>query len=527
MENIIIKKVLFSASLIFCGITMCYSQKPNFLFIYTDDQLQDECNFRVEGQKNGIYRNYCPTIDSLWQNGIAFPEFYVTSSVCTPSRYSVLTGQYASRALTPEAKNDNIVCIKWNTKLKPIVPHVGKLLKDAGYYTGFIGKNHTYILDKTNYLKRKVKDNDNPNDPKVKKYLRNFQDTLISNLKNDYGYDYAGAIIQGNLVSLRIKALKYHNLEYKVKHALEFFDEAKSSGKPFYLHFATNLNHWPYAEGDAFKSDPRISPEGYLDKELDVMPDRKTINTRVVKAGKDTLTSNVTWLDDGIKTMLNKLVSLGMLENTVIFYFNDNGDHEGKGTIYEDGSRTFGFISGYGKKGVIYSNPVCNVDLLPTMLEMAGVPKNQWPEMDGNSLVEVLNDPTKIARETVYLEMGYARAIIKDGFKYVALRTPDWWVNDEDWRGIKDYKKWHANAEDDYFILGLKPVNLVERRAAMSYDGYLDPDQLYDLNSAKPYKYDRINIIENSKYADKIAELKKLLKKEVEALPGEFGEFTH
>ena len=83
-----------------CSIT-AYAQnneRPNIIFIVTDDQHRDQFNFISEGlDADGNKTNLSPNMDRLAENGVIFDKSYVSSSVCTPSRYSILTGNYASR----------------------------------------------------------------------------------------------------------------------------------------------------------------------------------------------------------------------------------------------------------------------------------------------------------------------------------------------------------------------------------------------------------------------------------------------
>jgi len=74
-------------------------KRPNILFIITDDQERAEFNFLSEGRdEQGDPRSLTPNIDRLATEGVVFLNQYVSSPVCTPSRYSVLTGTYASRS---------------------------------------------------------------------------------------------------------------------------------------------------------------------------------------------------------------------------------------------------------------------------------------------------------------------------------------------------------------------------------------------------------------------------------------------
>ena len=75
------------------------NERPNILFIITDDQERKEFNFLPEGRdEQGKPKSLSPNIDRLAADGVVFLNQYVSSPVCTPSRYSALTGAYASRS---------------------------------------------------------------------------------------------------------------------------------------------------------------------------------------------------------------------------------------------------------------------------------------------------------------------------------------------------------------------------------------------------------------------------------------------
>ena len=477
-----------------------FSNRPNILFIYTDDQSRDEFNFVSEGKILNDVRNYCPNIDMLCNEGTVFPNFYLSTAACTPSRYSVLTGLYASRSLDPTNFEDSLATVTWNTKIGKNDEHTASVLKKAGYYTGFVGKNHTYALKSY-----KINPEADPRDPIIKKQLKNNQKELINTLKNVYEYDYAASIYQGNPINRALpKELQVHNLDWIVKGAMDFLDEAQLTGKPFYLHLATTITHKPNSNGTAHKSNPRNTPLGFIDTPLKVMPPRESIDIRVKNAEKKLSQADITWLDDAIGTLLNKLTSLEEIENTIILYFSDNGPSPGKCSLYETGVKSFGFIWGYGNKGVFYNKNVSNIDIAPTIFEMAGINKNNWPVMDGTSMVGIINDTSKTLHNSLYFESGYTRGIIKNNMKYIAFRLPE------------------SKKRKHYFQLGIVDGGMhVERAAAEAYPYYFDEDQLYDILE----KDENFNLAHDTSYKLVVADLKLELQKYLCRLPGKFAEF--
>ena len=117
------------------------SSKPNFIFIITDDMYPWQMNFMPEGEG----KNYTPHLDRLASEGTVMRNQYVSSTVCTPSRYSCMTGRYASRSKDPafvrESKKLGQTHVQWNTFADPTREKtIAHHLSDAGYRTGFVGK---------------------------------------------------------------------------------------------------------------------------------------------------------------------------------------------------------------------------------------------------------------------------------------------------------------------------------------------------------------------------------------------------
>ena len=125
--------------------------RPNIIFFITDDQSPFYSKHSTYDSAkafgfNGETGVYTPEIDRLARDGIIFTRAYVSSSVCTPSRYAALTGRYAGRcggknfmSLHPEG---TITRVENNTELEDDKLNVAKVLQANGYRTGFVGKCH-------------------------------------------------------------------------------------------------------------------------------------------------------------------------------------------------------------------------------------------------------------------------------------------------------------------------------------------------------------------------------------------------
>jgi len=143
-----------------CGLAWPYTchasapvenKSPNIVFIMTDDQspipvLAKTCDQSRPFGFNGDPNVHTPVIDSLARNGLVFTRAYVSSSVCSPSRYSILTGRYAGRCEGSRFMNlfpyGEPTRIENNTELEESRENLPRILQKGGYRTGFVGKCH-------------------------------------------------------------------------------------------------------------------------------------------------------------------------------------------------------------------------------------------------------------------------------------------------------------------------------------------------------------------------------------------------
>ena len=131
------------------------NERPNIIFIMTDDQssivLRDTDNQNQSRPFgfNGDTKVHTPIIDDLASNGLVFNNAFVSSSICSPSRFSILTGKYAGRSEGDNFLNNfplgSLSRISNNTELEDDITNLPKQLQTAGYNTAFIGKSH--IID--------------------------------------------------------------------------------------------------------------------------------------------------------------------------------------------------------------------------------------------------------------------------------------------------------------------------------------------------------------------------------------------
>ena len=486
-------------------------EKPNIIFIVTDDQHRNEFNFLEEGVVDGKAINYSPNIDRLSSEGVILDNYYITSPICTPSRYTILTGNYASRATNEgfleDQKKYNQTNVSWNTDITPNTPNIASLMKANGYFTGGVGKNHVIEFNEWIRIPRDA----DPRDPKIKAQLEKNHEYQIETYKS-IGFDFATSIYKGNLPSTYPIELEDHNTDWIVKGALEFFDLAADKEEPFFLYFATTVSHGPDRMGTKYKGDPLVTPAGFLEKELDDMPSRENITERIKARGLDDRAADVLWLDDAVGALLVKLEEMGELKNTVIFYIDDHGVEGGKVTLYQGGALSPSFVWGpeYITSGIRSSQLVSNIDMVPTVVDICDIDVSDDYPMDGKSILPILKGEDKVIHESLYLEIGATRAVIMDGWKYIAFRTPE-----------EREKKYSAMGKKATHINDQPGGRGSETPAMAKYPHYYEKDQLYNVIEDPDEQTNLYNDKENKK---RIEALKKEMKKYLYQLPGGFGE---
>ncbi len=506
------RSYLLMAVLLLGVVAGAQNPRPNIIFIVTDDQHRNQFNFLTEGRdEHGMPLNLTPNIDRLAAEGVIFDRCYISTSVCTPSRYSILTGTYASRARNENFLRDaaqyNQTNVHWNVDLIPDMYNIASVMKDNGYFTGGVGKNHV-IFGENVY---KVPRNADPRDPDVARELQANQDAQIEAYKKN-GFDFASSIYKGNLPSSYPLALEDHNMDWIVKGALEFLERSDGQDKPFFLYFATTLEHGPDAPGTKFRGDPLVTPVGFLKEPLQVMPSRESIQERIDEAGLEQDAADVLWLDDGIGALIKELEKRGKLQNTIIFFIDDHGVERGKGSLYEGGVRSVGFAWGpsFIATGIRSEQLVSNIDLVPTVLDLCNITAPEDYHMDGVSLLPILQGIDKPVHRSLFFEIGATRAVLMDEWKYLVFRTP------QDKLPLLQNKGKKASHIND------RPGGRGSEQPAIdNYPHYFDPDQLYHIAEDPDEQNNLFGEMENRR---RVKKLKKELIKYLKILPGDFGE---
>ena len=526
---------------LFCAWSLISQNKPNIVFIMTDDQssipLRDSDNQNQSRPFgfNGDSKVYTPIIDGLASNGIVFNNAFVSSSICSPSRYSILTGRYAGRSEGTSFINNfplgNLSRIANNIELEENKTNVPKQLQNAGYKTAFIGKSH--IIDH-NVLGSYTEGNNgfmaysktaDPYTSSVSDAMK-FNHDKWSNRMKEFGFDVVDAFYAANLRELKNDALNIHNVEYKNKAVLDFIDNAGDD--PFFVYYSETIPHGPspywtrngeyYAGLDA---DVNMTSKGVLTQDYSYLPTRDQIKNEINGiSGKDPRHAWLRWFDHAVGAVVDKLREKGKLDNTLIIITSDHGDfNKGKSTNYEGGIKVP--LMMYWKNGIsttgTYNELVQNIDFAPTFLDLAGVDLSN-SETDGTSLKEVITNNSQVpVHDHLFFELGYSRAIRTKDWKYVTVRYPDGVntkiANGETFNGLNG-----TQVPVPYYIPNVSLGGL----AAAQYPLYNIKDQLFDL---KNDPYETTNLF--NKQPQKSTELRNILRTELLSFPNRpYQEFT-
>ena len=503
-------------------------QKPNIVIIVTDDQSFNSIGYTSKG---GVYT---PTIDMLAENGMKFTNAHHPVTVCSPSRYSLLTGKFSGRCEGEEYLSrfppGTLTRTENNCELTMNERHLGNILGNNGYTTGFVGKSHVMehdILRRNNWssygLQEYSQDAD-PYDPAVDAKMK-YNHEVYQQIVRSYGFDYADAIYMGNVKELWNDALNIHNLEWTVDKARTFIEQEQDN--PFFLLFSTTLHHgpvpWANNNGNywsSFDADPHLTGEGVVEKPWDFMPERQEIQDEYVNAGYPERDAYALLLDKGVKAIHDKLAELNLEENTLVIFMPDHGMwRHGKATLHDYGLKVpmFMYWKGTITAGTIYDGLIQTVDFVPTLLDIAGIPQPDGYETDGISLKSIIETGSGEAHSSLFGELGYSRSVKTKEWKYIAIRYPENVQNKID--NGETFNGWQEEILDYPYLTRNSHLG---HYAAKNNPHYFELDQLYDLNADSA---ETVNVIDQ--HPDVVADMRAQLSTYLRSFENRpFGEFT-
>jgi arylsulfatase A-like enzyme len=388
-----VPQILATITIVFS--LLCFSRSaaeaqrrpPNILVIVTDDM--GYADIGVHGSKDIP----TPNIDALAKGGIRFTNAYVSGPYCSPTRAGLLTGRYPQRFghefnLNFPAHSDLGLPLSETT--------MADRLKAAGYRRALFGKWHLGFGDKFHPMARGF-------------------DEFFGFLAGSHSYVDAQAASRNPLIDgKKVVAETTYLTDALAGRAADFIKQQKS--QPFFLYLAFNAVHVPLQATDKYLA--RF--------------------THIADVQRRTYAAMLSAMDEGIGKTLAALRAEGLEENTLIFFFNDNGGPTMAGTTingssnaplrgskrqtWEGGIRVAFIIrwKGHLAEGKTEARPIIQLDVLPTALAAAGVkPQLQW-KFDGVNLLPFLSGKMSgRPHEALYWRLGENMAIRKGDWKLV------------------------------------------------------------------------------------------------------------
>ncbi len=373
-----------------------------------------------------------PALDRLASTGVRFNRAYCAAPLCNPSRWAILTGRFCGNCpgLVETFPKDSPYSVMQNTVVRETDLTIARRLKALGYHTGYIGKWHSNF-DFEPWPKISP---DFPIESEEGDRLLREQQEAFKNAVTRYaGFDHADCLIMGNLdnqVAQKHPRLRAHHPEWFTEGALEYIDKAVASKKPFLLHLANTVPHGP----DVFRTleeDPKYTYGGRHPEPFRAHPPRATVLERMRAAGLPmenhigSSNAGMLMIDDQVSALQKRLSELGLLEDTIFIFVADHSIYS-KGSTYATGAHVPLIISWPArfKQPLVVNAPVSLTDIVPTLMAMCGADTAGDPLIDGENLYPLMTGSGKRGRDSVYIEMGFARAVVTQEYQYITWRWP-------------------------------------------------------------------------------------------------------
>jgi len=443
--------------------TIATSKKPNIVFFLCDDHRFDALGFM------GHPFLKTPNLDRMAKEGVHLKNSFVTTSLCSPSRASILTGQYAHKHRVVGNYHG----------VDPDLLFFPQYLQKAGYETAFIGKWHM----------------GNAFEPQ-----RGFDHWAAFRGQGTYYPDGHGSdriVPQNSYEGYNINGKtgfkqKGYITDELTDMSLDWIDNRKAKEKPFFLyvsHKGVHADFIPRDEDKGIYKNKKWTPPA---SSIDSPENRKgkpvwLINQRNSRHGIDygynldkfdldmyykRYCEALIPIDDAVGRTLDHLKKRGLIDNTIFVYMGDNGFHFGeyglidKRSAYETSIRVplLMTLPKGMNKGISYKQNVLNIDIAPTLLEAAGLEKPE--QMHGESFWKILKGEKKEWRTGFLYEYFWE-------WNYPHTPTT------------------HALRGDRYKFI--------------RYHGVWDTDELYDLQNDPN---ERTNLINKPEHQERIVKMK-------------------
>ncbi len=373
--------------------------RPNFLFVMAD---QLAASF-LPSYGHPVVQ--APALQRLADAGVQFESMYSNSPLCAPARFTMMSGQRNSRI----GAYDNA------SEFAASIPTFAHHLRTAGYQTCLAGKMHFVGPDQLHGFEERLTTDIYPADFG---WTPNWDD---ADGRFDWWFHNMDSVLNAGIAEAT-NQLDYDD-EVGFRAVRKLRDLARSADdRPWLLTASFTHPHDPYAMRrrywDRYDHDSidlpavgplpvdRLDPHSRRLRNVSDM-DRVEITDDHVRNARHAYYASVAYVDDWVAELLATLTSCGMADDTVVIFTADHGDMLGerglwyKMNFFEGASRIPLIVAGPGIAPARVGENVSLLDLLPTMLDLAGAPASEIA--DGASLVPLLHGHREPDR-TVYGE---------------------------------------------------------------------------------------------------------------------------
>jgi arylsulfatase A len=363
-------------------------ERPNVLVVLADDLGYGDLGCYGEPDVQ------TPNLDRFAAEGMRFTNCYAAAATCSPSRTGLMTGRTPYR----------VGVYRWIPFMSPM--HVSEneitiatLLRNAGYATCHAGKWHLNGMFN-------LPGQPQPDDHGFEHWF-SVQNNALPNHRNPYNF------VRNDIP---VGPLQGFSGDLVADEAIQWLRTGRDKAKPFFLYVCFNEPHEPIATAEKYtklyERFPDPSQRAYL--------------------------GNITQMDAAFGRLMKELADQHLDGGkTLMFFTSDNGPaltkfhpygstgplRDKKGSTYEGGIRVPGMVRwpGHIQPGQVSDEPVCGVDLLPTLCELTGVSAPNDRVIDGTSILPLFDGEAIVRRRPLFWQ--YNLAISKP---VVALREGDW-----------------------------------------------------------------------------------------------------
>ncbi|WP_430453095.1 sulfatase [Rhodopirellula europaea] len=399
---------------------------PNVVFFLVDD-----LGYMDIGANNPDTFYETPNIDQLSKSGMRFTDGYAANPVCSPTRYSILTGKYPTRVDATNfftgTRPGKFRPAPLNNRMPLEETTLAESLKSSGYATFFAGKWHLGPSEE---------------------YWPEHQGFDVNQGGHNAGGPYSGKRYFSPFENPRLEdnTVGEHLPDRLAKEASKFIKQHKD--EPFLTYLSFYSVHTPLMAPPALVKKYKAKAERLGLTKKEAFGEEEKLWGKAEWEGRPvrhlqnhaTYAAMVEAMDQAVGRVLKQIDDLGLTEETIVILTSDNGGlstsegwptsnlplRGGKGWVYEGGIREAFMIRAPGitKPGTTSGEPVCSIDFYPTILDLCGQSPPTEKIVDGVSLKPLLRGEPTLDRESLYWH--YPHYSNQGGFPGGAIREGDW-----------------------------------------------------------------------------------------------------